>query len=59
MSENMKPKEEWLTEYSKEGTRYNHSKNFNEFCQWANTDDIKLVEEYKTSDPREFSEKWE
>jgi len=58
MSEDMRPKEEWLKEYSKEGTKYNHSKNFDEFCQWANTDDIKLVEEYKTSDPREFSEKW-
>jgi len=58
ISENMKPKEEWLREYSKEGTKKNHGINFDEFCQWVNTDDIKLVEEYKTSDPREFSKKW-
>jgi len=57
MSE-MKPKEEWLKEYSKENTIRKHSQNFDEFCQWANTNDIKLVEEYKTSDPREFSKKW-
>jgi len=54
----MRPKEEWLKEYSKEGTKKNHSKNFDEFCEWANTNDVKLVEEYKTSDPREFSKKW-
>jgi len=58
LSENMTPKEEWLTEYSKEGTIYNHSRNFDEFCEWANIDDVKLVSEYRASNPREFSEKW-
>jgi len=58
MSENMKPKEKWLKEYSRNGTIKNHSTNFDEFCQWANTNDVELVKEYKSSDPREFSKKW-
>jgi len=58
MSEELNPKEEWLKEYSKEETRYKYNFNFGLFCKWANTNDMELVEEYKNSDPREFSKKW-
>jgi len=58
MSESMKPKEEWLAGYSKKKTKRLYSANFDQFCEWAKTSDVKLVEEYKASDPKEFSKKW-
>jgi len=58
MNEDMNPKEEWLKEYSKEGTKRKYSKSFDQFCEWASTSDIDLVNEYKASDPRAFGKKW-
>ena len=51
----MKPKDEWLKEFSKSKTKDVYRRFFDEFCEWAKTDDAKLVEEYQKSDPREFA----
>ena len=58
MSENVKPKEEWLREYPKHGTKQKYNKSFDDFVKWAKTSDIELAKEYETSDPRNFSKKW-
>jgi len=52
------PKEEWLKDYAKESSINKNSKHLDRFCEWAKVSDIELVEEYKTSDPREFAKKW-
>lgn len=57
-NENMKPKEEWLKEYSKPSTIQKNTKNFDRFCEWAAVTDSELVKEYKAGDPRDFSKKW-
>lgn len=57
-TEKLPPKEDWLKEYSKPRTIKKSRRNFKRFCEWSNINDVELVEEYKTSDPREFSKKW-
>lgn len=52
------PKEEWLKEYSNKTTINRHSKYFDEFCEWANTNDEELVEDYKSSNSVEFAKRW-
>jgi len=52
------PKEEWLKEYSKEGSKNKNRKHLDRFCEWAKVTDVELVKECKASDPREFSKKW-
>jgi integrase len=56
--EDLPPKEDWLREYSRQRTIKKCRRNFGLFCEWADTNDLELVNEYKTSDPREFSKKW-
>jgi len=56
--ENLTPKEEWLKEYSRDRTLKKNRRNFRRFCEWANISDVELVEEYKKSNPRDFSKKW-
>lgn len=55
-SDDMKtPKERWLEEYTKETTKARYVKDFDDFCRWAQTSDVELVEHYKASDDRQ---KW-
>lgn len=47
------PMEEWLEEYSKDSTREGNKRDFSEFCEWAHTTDIELVQEYKSAEDKE------
>ena len=47
------PMEEWLEEYSKDSTRIGNERDFKEFCEWAHTTDVELVQEYKSAEDKE------
>jgi hypothetical protein len=52
------PLDSWLRQYTSKTTKDLHRADFGLFCEWTKTTDEELVEEYKNSDPREFSKKW-
>jgi integrase len=54
-----KYREAWLSEYTKKQKTFNrYSADFDNFCEWANTTDEKLIAEHENLGDKAFAKKW-